>query len=206
MNSTKKTKPISAVLARARQIIRAEAEALLAIPLDSQFEAAVKLLYTCKGKIVTTGMGKAGHIARKVAGTLSSTGTPACFVHPGEAEHGDLGVLAQGDVVIAFSTSGKTREVIEMLTLAHHLGVSASIGITSHPDSTIRSLATIVINMGDITEPCSLGLTPTASTTAMLAIGDALALVLMEKKKLTRKEYGLRHHGGYLGQKARKHE
>ena len=187
-------------LIRAREIIEAEARALRNIPLDNSFDEAVTILYNCKGKIITTGMGKAGNIARKIAGTLCSTGTPASFLHPGEAAHGDLGLLAPGDVILAFSTSGKTREVIEMLELAHHFGIDKIIGITSHPDSTIRALSNIVINMGEIEEPCSLGLTPTSSTTVMLAIGDALALILMEKKQFSRQQYGLRHHGGYLGQ------
>jgi arabinose-5-phosphate isomerase len=191
------------IISRAREIIRAEAEALHSIQLDRNFSDAVDILSSCKGKIITTGMGKAGIVAHKTASTLCSTGTPASFLHPGEAAHGDLGLLAPGDVIIAFSTSGKTREIIEMLELAHHFGIDKIIGITSHPDSTIRTLSNVVINMGEIIEPCILGLTPTASTTAMLALGDALALVLMEQKKFTRREYGLRHHGGYLGQKAR---
>jgi D-arabinose 5-phosphate isomerase GutQ len=116
--------------------------------------------------VLLTGMGKAGMIAKKIAGTFSSTGTPAAFLHPGEAAHGDLGLLDAGDVVLAFSTSGKTREVIEMLELAHHFGIARAIGITSHPDSAIRRLCSIVINMGLITEPCPLGLTPSASTAA----------------------------------------
>jgi arabinose-5-phosphate isomerase len=151
-------------------------------------------------------MGKAGMIAKKIAGTFSSTGTPAAFLHPGEAAHGDLGLLDTGDVVLAFSTSGKTREVIEMLELAHHFGIARVIGITSHPDSAIRRLCSIVINMGLITEPCPLGLTPSASTAVMLALGDALSLVVMEKRGFTREQYGLRHHAGYLGQKARQTE
>ena len=190
-------------LMRAKEIIAAEAEALLNIPLDEQFERAVDTLYRCKERVITTGMGKAGTIAKKMAGTLCSTGTPAFYLHPGEAAHGDLGLLHRGDVIIAYSTSGKTREVIEMLELAHHFGVDTIIGITSHPDSTIRSQSTIVIDMGIVLEPCSLGLTPTASTIVMLAISDALALVLMEKKRFSRDQYGLRHHGGYLGQKAK---
>lgn len=194
---------MKAILDRAKEIIEAEAKALMNIPLGNSFEEAVDILLKCKGKIITTGMGKAGNIAKKIAGTLCSTGSPASFLHPGEAAHGDLGLLAEGDVIIAFSTSGKTREVIEMLELAYHFGIDKIISITSHPDSTIRSLSNIVINMGEIKEPCLLGLTPTASTTVMLAIGDALSLVLMEKKQFTRKQYGLRHHGGYLGQKAR---
>ncbi len=190
-------------LSRAREIISAEADALRAVPLDRNFIEAVAILYQCRGKIITTGMGKAGIIAHKMASTLCSTGTPASFLHPGEAAHGDLGLLAPGDVIIAFSTSGKTREIIEMLELAHHFGIDKIIGITSHPDSVIRTLSNVVINMGEISEPCTLGLTPTASTAVMLALSDALALVLMEKKKFDRTGYGLRHHGGYLGQKAR---
>ena len=190
-------------ISRGRAIIEAEAEALRNIPLDGHFNDAIAILLECKGKIITTGMGKAGIIAHKMASTLCSTGTPASFLHPGEAAHGDLGLLAAGDVIIAFSTSGKTREIIEMLELAHHFGIDHIIGITSHPDSAIRTLSSVVINMGIIAEPCTLGLTPTASTAAMLALSDALALVLMEKKGITRTDYGLRHHGGYLGQKAR---
>jgi arabinose-5-phosphate isomerase len=190
-------------LKRAQEILNAEAEAIRNVPLDEHFAAAIDLLLCCKNKVVTTGMGKAGNIAQKVAGTLCSTGTPACFLHPGESAHGDLGLLDEGDIILAFSTSGKTREIIEMLQRAKKLGVHSFIGITSHPDSTIRKLCNVVISMGEITEPCSLGLTPTASTAVMLAIGDALALVLMDKRKFTKEQYGQRHHGGYLGQKAR---
>jgi arabinose-5-phosphate isomerase len=186
----------------ARSVIEAEANALLNIPLDDSFDQAVEYIFNCKGKIVITGMGKAGNIARKIAGTLCSTGTPASFLHPGDAAHGDLGLLSRGDVIIALSTSGKTREVIEMLELSHHFGIDTIIGITSHPDSTIRSLCNVVINMGTIVEPCPLGLTPTSSTTVMMAIGDARALVLLEKRKFTKEQFGLRHHGGYLGRKA----
>ncbi|MFP4163446.1 MAG: SIS domain-containing protein [Chitinispirillaceae bacterium] len=194
---------MNSTLLRAKEIIQAEAEALLSIPLDENFEKAVDILFSCKGKIITTGMGKAGNIAVKFAGTLCSTGSPASYLHPGEAAHGDLGILACGDVILAFSTSGKTREVIEMLELAHHFGIDHIIGITSHPDSAIRELSSVVINMGEISEPCCLGLTPTASTQVMMAIGDALSLILMERKKITKQQYGLRHHGGYLGQMAK---
>lgn len=186
----------------AKSVIEAEAAALLNIPLDDSFDQAVDYIFNCRGKIIITGMGKAGNIARKIAGTLCSTGTPASFLHPGDAAHGDLGLLSRGDVIIALSTSGKTREVIEMLELSHHFGIDTTIGITSHPDSTIRSLCSVVINMGDIKEPCPLGLTPTSSTTVMMAIGDALALVLLQKRKFTKEQFGLRHHGGYLGRKA----
>ncbi|MDR0306452.1 MAG: SIS domain-containing protein [Chitinispirillales bacterium] len=194
---------MSAILSRAKEIIEAEAQAIKNIPLDHNFEKAVDILYNCKGKVITTGMGKAGNMAVKLAGTLCSTGTPATYLHPGEAAHGDLGILSCGDCIIALSTSGKTREIIEMLELAHHFGIGHIIGITSHPDSAIRELCSVVINMGEIKEPCCLGLTPTSSTQVMMAIGDSLTLVLMEKKGITREQYGLRHHGGYLGQMAR---
>ena len=190
-------------LFRAREIIASEITALQNIPFDDQFDTAINIMARCKGKIITTGMGKAGHVAQKFAGTLCSTGTPAVFLHPGESAHGDLGLVAESDVIIAFSTSGKTREIIEMLQHAHHFGIDTIIGITSHPDSTIHTLASVVISMGVIEEPCKLGLTPTASSIVMMAIADALSLVLMEKKKFTREQYGLRHHGGYLGQQAR---
>lgn len=194
---------MSAVLNRAHEILRAEIAAIKNIPLDASFEKAVTLLARCSGKVITTGIGKAGNISQKMAGTLCSTGTPACYLHPAEAAHGDLGILAPGDIVLALSTSGKTREVIEMLELSHHLGVKHTIGITSHPDSLIRNQCSVIISMGEIIEPCPLGLTPTASTLVMMAICDALAISVMEAKKFTREQYGLRHHGGYLGQQAR---
>jgi len=191
------------ILSRAREILEAEAKAILNIPLDDHFTKAVAILYKCQGKIITTGMGKAGTVALKMAGTLCSTGSPACFLHPGESAHGDLGLLDPKDVIIAFSTSGKTREVVEMLERASHLGVNKIVGITSHPDSSIRKLCTVIINMGDIVEPCVYGLTPTASTAVMLALCDALSLTLMEKKEFSKNQFGIRHHGGYLGHKAR---
>jgi arabinose-5-phosphate isomerase len=190
-------------LRRARRILRAEAEAIRSVPLDKHFQRAVGAIVRCKGKVITTGIGKAGAVARKIAGTFCSNGVPAAFLHPGEAGHGDLGLLAPGDIVLAFSTSGKTREVLEMLELARHLGVRCMIGVTSHPDSLIHRLCPIVINMGAITEPCPLGLTPSASSAVMMAIGDALSLVAMQERGFTRHDYGLRHHAGYLGQKAR---
>ncbi len=191
------------VLERAKEILEAEAEAIRNIPLNSSFEKALAILEHCMGKVVTTGMGKAGNVAMKMASTLCSTGTPASFLHPGESAHGDLGLVTHNDIIIAFSTSGKTREVIEMLTRAKRLGLESIIAITSHADADIREIADVVVDMGTIEEPCPLGLTPTASSAAMLALSDAMCLVLMEKKGLTREEYGLRHHGGYLGEKAR---
>ncbi len=188
---------------RMRAVLAAEADAIRAINVDENFVRAVETMQHCDGKIITTGIGKAGHIAEKFAATLCSTATPAVFVHPAEAAHGDLGLVDTHDVMIAFSTSGKSREVLEILELSRHLGVATIIGVTSHPDSTLRELADFVLDMGEIEEPCPLGLTPSASMAVMLAITDAIALSLMEQKGVTREDYGLRHHGGYLGRAAR---
>ena len=187
------------------QIIEMEANAIRAIDVTDEFEAAVNTLLNCKGRVVTTGIGKAGFIAHKFAATLSSTGTPAFYIHPAEAGHGDMGMLDEGDCIIAFSTSGKSIEVIEMLEIAHHLGIDSIIGITSHTDSPLRDLSEIVLNMGpDIEEPCPLKITPSATIAVMLAISDAIALTLMELKNFTKEDYGMRHHKGYLGSITRK--
>ena len=188
---------------RVRAILDSEAEAIKAVSIDASYGKAVELIETCAGKIITTGMGKAGFVAHKFAAILSSTATPAVFIHPAEAAHGDLGMLAPGDCIVAFSTSGKTREVLEFIQLSRRMNIRSVVGITSHTDSGLRELSDVTINMGVIKEPCPLGMTPTASMAVMSAIGDALALVLMEKKSVTREQYGRRHHGGYLGKKAR---
>lgn len=188
---------------RISEILAAEAAAIAAVRVTPDFERAVLALRDSKGKVLTTGMGKAGHIAHKFASTLCSTGTPASFVHPGEAAHGDLGVIGPEDCMVAFSTSGKTREVLEMLALGRQIGLTTVIGVTSHPDSDLRQLSDIVLDMGQIEEPCPHRLTPSASTSVMLAIGDAIALTLMELKGISRHDFGLRHHGGYLGRTAR---
>jgi arabinose-5-phosphate isomerase len=188
---------------RIREILAAEADAIRAVAVDDSYEAAIKLLHRATGKIVATGMGKAGFVARKFAAILSSTASPAIFIHPAEAAHGDLGMLDDGDCIVAFSTSGKTREVLEFIELSRHMKVGGVIGITSHRDSGLRDLSDVIIDMGVIAEPCPLGMTPTASMAVMGAVADALALVLMERKGVTREEYGLRHHGGYLGKRAR---
>jgi arabinose-5-phosphate isomerase len=189
---------------RMQAVLRAEAEAISAVNVSQDFVTAVEVMQGCEGKILTTGIGKAGHIAKKFAATLCSTATPADFVHPAEAAHGDLGLVGAKDVMIAFSTSGKSREVIEILEMSRHLGVTTIIGVTSHPDSELREHSDLVLDMGIIAEPCPLGLTPSASMAVMLAISDAIALALLEQKGVTREDYGLRHHGGYLGKAARK--
>ena len=188
---------------RMQAVLRAEAEAIRSVDVTDEFVSAVDVLKACSGKVITTGIGKAGHIARKFAATLCSTATPADFVHPAEAAHGDLGLVGTDDVLIAFSTSGKSREVIEILELARHLGVAHIIGITSHPDSELRGLSDLVLDMGEIEEACPLGLTPSSTMAVMLAISDAIALALMEQKGVTKEDWGLRHHGGYLGRAAR---
>lgn len=188
---------------RIADILAAEAAAIAAVRVTPAFEHAVVALRDSKGKVLTTGMGKAGHVARKFASTLCSTGTPATYVHPGESAHGDLGLIERDDCIVAFSTSGKTREVLEMLQRGRQLGLGTIVGITSHPDSELRTLSDIVVDMGLVSEPCPHGLTPSASIAVMLAISDALALVLMELKQFSRTDFGLRHHGGYLGAQAR---
>lgn len=189
---------------RIRAILDAEAAAIRSIAVDASFERALELMRGATGKVVTVGMGKAGFVARRFAATLASTATPAVYIHPSEAAHGDLGLIAEGDCLIAFSTSGKTREVLECVDMARHVNQSGGvIAITSHPDSALRERATVTLDMGVIEEPCPLGLTPSASIAAMSAIADALTLTLMEQKGVTREDYGVRHHGGYLGRKAR---
>ena len=185
---------------RMEEIIATEAAAISAIKVTETFETAVRLLMGCEGKIVTTGIGKAGYIAQKFAANLSSTGTPAFFVHPAEAGHGDLGMLSEEDCIIAFSTSGKSNEVIEMLEMSRGLGVTKVIGITSHVDGPIRKLSDIVLDMGEsIEEACPLNITPSSTIAVMLAISDAIALTLMEIKEFTAAQYHARHHKGYLG-------
>jgi arabinose-5-phosphate isomerase len=188
---------------RVTEIFLQEAQAISAIPVNDEYERAVTLLHACKGKVLTTGMGKAGHIAHKFSATLCSTGTPASFVHPGEAAHGDLGIIEENDAIVAFSTSGKTKEVLDVLAGGRELGLHTVIGITSHPDSELRALSDVVLDMGSIKEACPFELTPTSSMAAMLAISDALALLLMELKSFSPEDFGKRHHGGYLGKKAR---
>ncbi len=187
------------IIDRIEHVFKSEANAIRSIRVTPAYEEAVGLLYSCSSKILTTGMGKAGLIAKKFAVTLCSTGTPALYIHPGEAAHGDLGVISHADCLVAFSTSGKTREVIEMLDLGQHLGLGKVIGITSHAQSELRHFCDIILEMGEIEEPCPLGLTPSSSIAVMNAIADGITLALMEQKSITKKQYGLRHHGGYLG-------
>ena len=180
-------------------IFKAEAEAIEQIPLSDGLISAVQALLQCDGKVFTTGIGKAGYIAKKAASTFCTTGTASVFLHPGDAPHGDVGAITKGDILICLSNSGKNREVVELLHFCRRLGLKHAIAITANTDSPLAKECEIVIELGKIKEPCPLGLTPTASTAAMLAICDALALVAMEERGFSKEDFALRHHGGYLG-------
>lgn len=183
--------------------MNAEAEAIKSVVISEAYSKAVQWLLECRGKVVTIGVGKAGHIANKFAATLCSTGTPAVFLHAAEAAHGDLGVLNRDDVLIAFSTSGKSREVLEAIQLSRNLGISHAIGVTSHPESELRGHCDLILDMGGIREACPHGLTPTCSIAVMLAMSDGIAIATMEARGFKREDFGLRHHGGYLGKAAK---
>lgn len=188
------------MLARARDVIEVEAEALLALArtLDSAFEAAIETILAAKGRVIVVGMGKSGHIARKVAATLASTGTIAHFVHPGEASHGDLGMIGPGDVVLAMSFSGETAELAP--TIAHVRARDIPlIGITGRADSTLAQKARIALVLPKAPEAALEGLAPTTSTTMTLALGDALAAVLLERRGFTPEDFREFHPGGSLG-------
>lgn len=191
-----------------KELLQKEAEAVLNIPISDQFEQAVNLIYeqihVKKGKLVTSGMGKAGQIAMNIATTFCSTGIPAVFLHPSEAQHGDLGVLQDNDLLLLISNSGKTREIVELTRLAHHLDPALKfIVITGNPDSPLAQEANITLSTGNPKEVCILGMTPTTSTTVMTVIGDILVVETMKKTKFTANDYSKRHHGGYLGEKSR---
>ena len=191
-----------------RDILRKEAEAILNLPVTDAFEKAVNLIvehvHELKGKLVTSGMGKAGQIAMNIATTFCSTGTPAVFLHPSEAQHGDLGILQENDLLLFISNSGKTREIVELTQLAHRLNPTLKyIVITGNPDSPLAKEANVCISTGNPPEVCPLGMTPTTSTTMMTVIGDILVVETMKKIKFTIEDYSKRHHGGYLGEKSR---
>jgi len=168
--------------------------------LNNDFVKAVEILKNTKGRVVITGMGKSGLICRKIAATMASTGTPAIFVHPAEAIHGDLGMIVEGDSVIAVSNSGETEEIIRLLEFIKRIGVPI-IAITSNKESTLAKHSDVVIHLKIEKEACPLGLAPTSSTTATLAIGDAIAMVLLELKNFTPEDFAARHPGGKLGRK-----
>lgn len=186
----------------ARRVIDIEARAIasLAPRIGQSFVAACELCLGCEGRVVVTGMGKSGHIANKLAATLASTGTPAFFVHPAEASHGDLGMITRKDIVIALSNSGETTELLTLLPLLKRLGIKL-ITMTGKQDSTLARAADAVLDVGVSEEACPLNLAPTASTSAALAMGDALAIALLEKRGFTEEDFALSHPGGTLGRK-----
>ena len=183
-------------------VIKSEAEAVLALAsrIDDEFVCACHLMLNCKGRVVVTGMGKSGHIAGKIAATLASTGTPAFYVHPGEASHGDLGMITQQDVVLALSNSGETGEVLTILPIIKRIDVPF-IAMTGNPESSLAKFATVHLNVAVEQEACPLGLAPTSSTTAALVMGDALAVSMLEVKGFTRDDFALSHPGGSLGKR-----
>lgn len=183
-------------------VIETEAQAVfeLAQRIDERFEQACNILLACKGRVVVTGMGKSGHIAHKIAATLSSTGTPAFFMHPGEASHGDLGMITRQDVVIAISNSGSTHEIVTLLPLLKRLEIPL-ITLTGNIDSIIAKTASINLDISIHQEACPLGLAPTTSTTVSLVMGDALAIALLQARGFSEEDFALSHPGGALGRR-----
>jgi arabinose-5-phosphate isomerase len=190
------------LLTRARQVLQIEAEAVAALAprLDHNFSRACELLLACKGRAVVTGMGKSGHVGTKIAATLASTGTPSFFMHPAEASHGDIGMITATDVVIAISNSGETAELATILPVIKRLDVPL-IAFTGRADSTLGRVATVILDVSVQAEACPLNLAPTASTTATLAMGDALAVALLDARGFTPDDFARSHPSGSLGRK-----
>jgi arabinose-5-phosphate isomerase len=191
-----------------KDIFTHEAQAIMQIPISDAYNRTVDLIYRAvhqsRGKVVVSGMGKAGQIAVSIATTFSSTGTPAVWLHPADAQHGDLGILCENDVLLLISNSGMTREIIELVALSKKLWEKVPvIVITGNPESVLAKQADVCIYTGNPAEVCVLGLSPTTSTTVMSVIGDALVVQMMKRIGFDKTEYAKRHHGGYLGQKSR---
>ena len=187
---------------QAKRVLKIEADAVAALidRIDERFEQAVEMILDCKGRVVVTGMGKSGLIGKKIAATLASTGTPALFLHPAEGIHGDLGMVTRGDTVIALSNSGETEEIARMLPSLKRLGIKI-IALTGNTDSTLAKNSDVVIDVGVKEEACPLGLAPTASTTATLAMGDAIAVALLDKRGFREEDFACFHPGGTLGKR-----
>ena len=186
----------------ARKVLRIESEAIgnLLSRLDDNFEKVVDIIYRCEGRIVVTGMGKSGVICKKIAATLASTGTPAFFLHPAEAVHGDLGMVVGGDVVLALSQSGETKEILELIEVIRRLGATL-ISLVGRSSSSLARLSDVFLDVSVDREACPIGLAPTASTTASLALGDAIAVACMEKRGFGVEDFALYHPGGSIGKK-----
>ena len=194
-------------IATAKRVLRIEAEAIAGLidRLDDRFEKAVELMHLCKGRVVVTGLGKSGLIGRKIAATLASTGTPSLFLHAADALHGDLGVMAAGDILLAVSSSGETEEMVELIEPAKRIGVQI-VAMTSNPRSTLAAASDIVLDIAVKEEACSLNLAPTASTAAALAMGDALAIALLDRREFKEEDFAALHPAGRLGKKLRRIE
>ena len=205
--SSRAANAVKSALETARRVLRIEAEAIAALAerLDARFEQAVEMIFSCKGRVVLTGLGKSGLVARKISSTLASTGTPSFFLHAAEALHGDLGMLASGDVLLALSASGETEELIELLEPVKRLGVRV-IGMTSNPRSALATASDVVLDIAVKEEACSLNLAPTASTAAAMAMGDALAVALLERRDFKEDDFAALHPGGKLGKRLRRVE
>jgi len=193
---------------KVNMVFQQEAQAISHIPIDDSYERAIRLVHRQVhqkgGKLVSSGMGKAGEIAKNISTTFSSTGTPAVFLHPSDAQHGDLGVIQENDVLLLVSNSGKTREILELVELSGHLHTDLPmIVITGKIDSELAQAADVCLLTGDPAEVCPLGLSPTTSTTVMTVIGDTLIVLMMEEIGFSNEDYAQRHHGGYLGAKSR---
>ena len=186
----------------AKKVLKIEAEAVNALveKLGSNFEKAVEIIYQSRGKVVVTGMGKSGLVGKKIAATLASTGTPALFLHPAEATHGDLGMVTSDDVIIAISNSGETEEIVGLIPFLKRFNVHL-ISVTGKPESTLSKAADVTLDVSVKEEACPLGIVPTASTTATMAMGDALAVALLIKKGLKEQDFALFHPGGSIGKK-----
>ena len=191
------------------EILTREIQALQAIPETNDYEAAIQLIlervHRQGGRLITSGMGKAGQIAHNIATTFSSTGTPAYFLHPSEAQHGDLGMVCEGDLMLLISNSGKTREVLELIELTRRMYPEFPlILITGNDQSPLAELVDVCLSTGNPAEVCPLGMTPTTSTTVMTVLGDLLVVSVMQRIGFSLEQYSLRHHGGYLGDKSRR--
>ena len=191
------------------EILTREIQALQAIPETNDYEAAIQLIlervHRQGGRLITSGMGKAGQIAHNIATTFSSTGTPAYFLHPSEAQHGDLGMVCEGDLMLLISNSGKTREVLELIELTRRMYPEFPfILITGNVQSLLAELVDVCLSTGNPAEVCPLGMTPTTSTTVMTVLGDLLVVSVMQRIGFSLEQYSLRHHGGYLGDKSRR--
>jgi KpsF/GutQ family protein len=190
------------LIASGRRTVRLEQEAVAALEerIGDDFVRACQLILACKGRVVVTGMGKSGHVGHKIAATLASTGTPAFFVHPGEASHGDLGMITRGDLVIAISNSGNSPEILTMLPILKRLGIPM-ITMTGKPNSPLAEAAEVSLDIRVASEACPLDLAPTSSTTVTLVMGDALAVALLEARGFTAEDFALSHPGGILGRR-----